>query len=116
MENHNENEIIIQHLVKFLRNQNDSLDLMSKEIDRLRNDVGLLKKEMDFLRARADTPIELLDWIDTKTALRMLNLRDPDTLRKYAKGGLIVQQRGADRRNYYVKSQILGLTQSLINQ
>lgn len=89
---------------------------MSKEIDRLRNDIECMKKQTDVLIARADTPVELPDWIDTKIALKMLNLKDPDTLRKYAKDGLIVQKRGADRRNYYVKSQILKLTESLMNQ
>lgn len=116
MGNQEKNQDMLDQVFAFFKNMNKQLDSMSKQIDRLDDDVKKIKAHIEFLESRTDAPIELPDWIDTKTALKMLNLKDADTLRKYAKKGLIIQQRGADRRNYYAKEQIKGLAEILINQ
>lgn len=113
MGNQDKNQIILDQVFAFFENMNDQIDSMSKQIERLDDDMKKIKAHIEFLQS---TPIELPDWIDAKTALKMLNLKDVDTLRKYAKKGMINQQRGADRRNYYLKEEIKGLAEILINQ
>lgn len=85
------------------------IETMAKEIGQLQAQVVELNKQV-----KAQELDNLPDWVDAATAMKIINIRDVDTLRAYAKRGLITQQRGADRKNYYPKLEVLSLPGKLV--
>ena len=94
----------------------ESFTEMNKEIEAMTEIIGSLQQQIKTLneQVKAQELDNLPDWVDAATAMKILNIKDVDTLRGYAKRGLITQQRGADRKNYYPKSEVLSLPGKLV--
>ena len=88
---------------------NATVETMNKTIDTLQQQVTTLNEQV-----KAQELDNLPDWVDAATAMKIINVKDVDTLRAYAKRGLITQQRGADRKNYYPKLEVLSLPGKLV--
>lgn len=79
-------------------------DEYKKELKELRDLI--LKMEFSL----STTP----EWINTAKALKLLNIKDADTLNKYANQGLLRREKGCDNKNYYRTSEVLELPSKLI--
>ena len=102
-------EAALRTMVDAFTGMNEALETMTQGIEQLRTQVKDLNQQV-----KAQELDNLPDWVDAATAMKMLNIKDVDTLRAYAKRGLITQQRGADRKNYYPKSEVLSLPGKLV--
>lgn len=96
-------------MVESFNNWNATIEHLTQQIDQLRTQVKDLNEQV-----KAQELDNLPEWIDATTAMKILNIKDVDTLRAYAKRGLITQQRGADRKNYYPKGEVLSLPGKLV--
>lgn len=69
-------------------------------------DLQRLKKQMEEVQF-------IPEWVPTSRALELLGIKKADTLRNYAKMGLITQRRAHDKRNYYPREEVFLLPQKL---
>lgn len=77
---------------------------LQKSIFELRDKI----KEMDL--SNAPCP----EWINSNRACQILNIKDAETLNKYADLGLIEKEKGADNKNYYRTKDVFELPVRLI--
>lgn len=94
----------------------ESFTEMNQDVERMSQTIAFLRQEVATLneQVKAQELDNLPEWVNAETAMKILNIKDVDTLRSYAKRGLIAQQRGADRKNYYPKSEVLSLPGKLV--
>ncbi|WP_421799463.1 hypothetical protein [Haliscomenobacter sp.] len=103
-------ELLVQELRRFL----DAQLKTREDMEHLNKEVKRLTKAVEVLEKKYNDACALPDWLDAQTAMKILNIKDVDTLRTYAKRGLITQQRACDRRNYYPKSEVMSLPSRLV--
>ncbi len=96
-------------LLESMTEASDNLQELKSELDKLKSEMGELKT-----LALQNTMSSLPDWIPTKKAMEILCIKNPQTLRTWAAQGLVTQQRGADRRNYYLTREVMTLPNRLI--
>lgn len=94
----------------------ESFTEMSDTMEEMTQTIELLKQQVKTLddQVKAQELDNLPDWVDAPTAMKILNINDVDTLRAYAKRGLITQQKAANRKNYYPKTEVLSLPGKLV--
>lgn len=102
-------EQALMMMVESFTEMDKTMEAMAKTIETLQTQVDKLNAQV-----KAQELDNLPDWVDAATAMKILNIKDVDTLRAYAKRGLITQQRGADRKNYYPKNEVLSLPGKLV--
>jgi hypothetical protein len=104
-------ELLLNELKKLLSN----IEKAQKKIDEL----DMIQKgqsiEIDRLKKRLDKVQFIPEWVPTSKALEILNIKKADTLRNYAKMGLITQRKAHDKRNYYPREEIFLLPQKLFD-
>lgn len=96
-------------LVETFQQIHDFLQYMEQDVNELKNEVKALNDQV-----QTQEVDNLPDWIDAHTAMKILNITDVDTLRGYAKRGMITQTRAANRKNYYPKIEVLALPGKLV--
>ena len=102
-------DIALTTMVETFTNMNERIESLTTELEKVRNQVHELNEKV-----KTQELDNLPDWIDAATAMKILNVKDVDTLRAYAKRGLITQQRAVDRKNYYPKIEVLSLPGKLV--
>jgi hypothetical protein len=103
--------LLLSELKKLLSN----VEKAQKKIEEL----DMIQKgqliEIDLLKKRLDKVQFIPEWVPTNKALEILNIKKADTLRNYAKMGLITQRRAHDKRNYYPREELFSLPQKLFD-
>lgn len=104
-------ELLLSELKKLLSN----VEKAQKKIEEL----DMIQKgqliEIDRLKKRLDKVQFIPEWVPTSKALELLNIKKADTLRNYAKMGLITQRKAHDKRNYYPREEIFSLPEKLFD-
>lgn len=104
-------ELLLNELKKLLSN----IEKAQKKIDEL----DIIQKgqsiEIDRLKKQLDTVQFIPEWVPTNRALQLLDIKKADTLRNYARMGLITFRRGHDKRNYYPREEVLALPAKLFD-
>jgi hypothetical protein len=104
-------ELLLSELKRLLSN----IEKAEKKIE----EISIIQKSQSIYLQRLKKQLEevqfIPEWVPTNRALELLDIKKADTLRNYAKMGLITQRRAHDKRNYYPREEIFLLPQKLFD-
>lgn len=104
-------ELLIRELKKVLFD----IEKARKQVE----EIYIIQKsqtiELERLKKQIEQTQFIPEWVPTSRALKLLDIKKADTLRNYAKMGLITQRRAHDKRNYYPREEIFSLPQKLFD-
>lgn len=102
-------ENLVKELLKVLNN----LESAQKELETLKKEQKQIALELAKLRQERSESTALPEWIPSSKAMEILCIKKADTLRAYAKMGLLEVKRAYDKRNYYRTAEVMALPEKL---
>lgn len=100
-------------LLKELEQTLQSLIETQKELEQIKKEQQAQSRELFELKRQLAEVSILPEWIPTSKACEILGIKKSDTLKGYAKKGLIEMKHGHDHRNYFRRDQVMTLPEKL---
>lgn len=100
-------------ILKELEKTLQSLIKAQKELEQIKKEQQAQGREIFELKRQLDEVSILPKWIPTSKACEMLGIKKLDTLKGYAKKGLIQMRLGHDHRNYFLRDEVMSLPEKL---
>jgi len=100
---------ILKELEKTLQSLIDT----QKELEQIKKEQQAQSRELFELKRQLAEVSILPKWIPTSKACEILGIKKSDTLKGYAKKGLVEMRLGHDHRNYFLRDQVMELPEKL---
>lgn len=100
-------------ILKELEKTVQSLINAQKELEQIKKEQQAQSREIFELKRQLEEVSILPKWIPTSRACEILGIKKSDTLKGYAKKGLLEMRLGHDHRNYFLRDEVMGLPEKL---